>query len=165
MGIRDRTVSIRPDIMTTLNRGFESDLTDAVLDDAEEQLRDSLGPEVERLARDRWEDYARRNDYDIEHIWKEADREVRREGDTVRLSIEWPGLTALFEFGVSPHTIEGNPVLAFQWEGPPEGTRPPGAPEQVVAQSVNWGSVTGGIPESRAIRDTWRELGRVIDRG
>jgi hypothetical protein len=151
--------------MTTLESGFEDKLEAAILDDAERRLREELGARIEALARGRWQQYARRNDYDISHVWEDAERAVNREGDTVRLSIEWPELTALFEFGVSPHTIEGDPLLAFHWAAPPEGTRPPGAPENVVAQSVNWGSVTGGIPESRAIRDTWRELGRVIGDG
>lgn len=151
--------------MTTISSGFESDLREAIIQDVHRKTREQIGPQVEALARQRWKDYATRNDYDIEHIWQEADRTVRRDGDVVRLTIEWPGLTALFEFGVSPHTIEGNPLLSFVWEAPPEGTRPPGAPENVVAQSVDWGSVTGGIPESRAIRDTWRELSRVVADG
>jgi len=110
--------------MTTLNNGFERDLREAVLADAESRLREELGPRVERLSRERWRQYASRNGYDIEHIWQEAERTVRREGESVTLGIEWPGLTALFEFGVSPHTIEGDPALAFHWAAPPEGTRP-----------------------------------------
>ena len=54
----------------------------------------------------------------------------------------------------------GNPTLAFGWESPPEGTRPPGAPSYVVTDEVNWGSVTGGIDEARAIRDMLIDLRR-----
>jgi len=144
--------------MTTLSGSFEADLREAVLEDAEARLRATLGPRLVALARERWESYASRNDYDIAHIWQDATLEVSREGEVVQVSVQWPELTALFEFGVSPHTIEGDPVLAFHWAAPPEGTRPPGAPENVVAQSVDWGSVTGGIPEARAIRDALRQF-------
>jgi hypothetical protein len=105
------------------------------------------------VAEEQFRAYAGRNDYDIEHIWQDVDGpEVTRSRDGVTAYVQWPGLTALFEFGVDPHTIEGDPVLAFYWQGPPEGTRPSGAPSYVVTDSVNWGSVTGGIPEARAIR-------------
>jgi len=58
MGVNNRTVSIRPNAMTTLNNGFERDLQEAVLADAESRLREELGPRVERLSRERWRQYA-----------------------------------------------------------------------------------------------------------
>jgi len=138
----------------TLDSGFEADLREAVLDDVEATLRDEIGPELADVIRENWQAYASRNGYDIDHIWEDFEGPfVDRSDGTITLRMKWPGLTALFEYGVSPHTIEGNPLLAFIWESPPEGTRPPGAPEHIVADEVNWGSVTGGIPESRAIRD------------
>lgn len=143
----------------TLESSFEDDLREAFLDDVEQTLRDEVGPALEDAARENWEAYASRNGYDIDHIWEDAEGPfVDRDDQSVSIRIEWPGLTALFEFGVDPHTIEGNPYLAFTWESPPEGTRPPGAPEHVVADEVNWGSVTGGIPEARAIRDAIDQL-------
>jgi len=139
--------------MTTLDSSFETDLREAVLDSAEARLRAELGPRLVGLARDRWEAYASRNDYDISHIWEDAELEVTREPDGVTLRVEWPELTALFEFGVSPHTIEGDPVLRFYYER---------IGEVVYATSVDWGSETGGIPESRAIRDALRQFRREV---
>lgn len=149
--------------MTSLESSFEADLREALLEDIEQTLREEVGPQLKQAARENFEAYASAHGYDIEHIWQDAEGPmIDRDGDSVSLRIEWPGLTALFEFGVSPHTIEGDPILSFVWEGPPGGTRPPGAPKHVVAQEVNWGSVTGGIPESRAIRDAMNTVRREL---
>lgn len=140
----------------TLERGFEDDLREAVLADVEQTLRDEIGPELKRAARENFEDYAATNDYDIGHIWQEAAGPmVEATADGVSVRIEWPELTALFEFGVSPHTIEGNPVLHFYWEA---------KDQWVTTESVEWGSETGGIPESRAIRDALRSIRREVGR-
>lgn len=149
--------------MTQLEPGFEDDLRQAVLDDVERTLRDDLAPAFKQTAQENFEAYADRHDYDIDHIWEDAELEIERTDQGVGLRIEWPSLTALFEFGVSPHTIDGNPLLSFIWERPPEGTRPPGAPRHVVTESVDWGSVTGGIPESRAIRNALQWLRREVE--
>lgn len=141
-----------------LDSGFEDSLREATLDEAEDKARNEIGPRLKRVAQENWQTYANRHDYDIEHIWNDATLEVDRDDDSVSIRIEWPGLTALFEWGVDPHTIEGNPILSFTWQGPPEGTRPAGAPKHIVADEVNWGSVTGGIPESRAIRDAMDDI-------
>ena len=145
----------------TLDDAFEQKLKEALLDDVERTLRHRIGPQLLEAARENWIEYANRNDYDIDHIWEDVEGPVvERTGDNVQLRLEWPGLTALFECGVSPHTIEGNPLLSFHWAAPPEGTRPPGAPEHVTAESVNWGSVTGGIPASRSIRNALDDVRR-----
>lgn len=138
--------------MTTLDSGFENALREAVMDRMEARV-ETLGETWKDVAQNAFESYAASNDYDIQHVWEDADGPfIERSRDTVTARIEWPGLTALFEWGVEPHVIRGNP-LRFRWEAPPEGTRPPGAPPFVVAEEVNWGSVTGGIPEARAIRE------------
>ncbi|WP_135807357.1 hypothetical protein [Halorussus marinus] len=136
-----------------LDSSFEDDLRAAILDDVEQQFRDEIGPELIDVARSNWEAYASRNDYDISHIWEDADLVIERDDSSVSVRIEWPELTALFEFGVSPHTIEGNPLLHFYWDE---------IDQWVTTESVEWGSETGGIPESRAIRDAMNELRRVL---
>lgn len=137
--------------MTTLDADFERNLHAALMDKIEARIRE-LGELFKEVAEDAFKAYAARNGYDIDHVWEDAELAVERGRNSVTARIEWPGLTALFEWGVEPHVIRGSP-LAFRWEGPPAGTRPPGAPPFVVSDEVNWGSVTGGIPEARAIRE------------
>ncbi len=138
--------------MTTLDAGFEDALREDLLDEAESAVADHAR-ELEREASDRFQSYAAREAYDISHLWRDTSvSRVRRTNTRVSARVSWPALTALFEYGVDPFVLEGNPTLAFEWLAPPAGTRPPGAPSFVVADSVNWGSVTGGISEARAIR-------------
>jgi hypothetical protein len=135
-----------------LDSRFEDDLRDATLAQAEGRLRESLGPRLEQVARTNWQRYAADNDYDIDHVWEDIDGPtITRTGDHVSAHIEWPGLTALFEFGVSPHIIEGNPLLHFYWAE---------KDQWVTTESVNWGSETGGIPAARAIRNALRDVER-----
>lgn len=134
--------------------GFVDGAREAFLDDIEKKFREEYGPQLKRVAEENWKAYASRNGYEISHVWEDAEGPiVERDGDSVTLRIEWPELTALFEFGVSPHTIEGNPLLHFFWEE--KG-------QWVQTESVDWGSETGGINESRAIRDAMNELRRVL---
>ena len=136
-----------------LETDFEGDLREAVLDDVEKTARDEIGPTLKQVAEDNWKAYASSNDYDIDHIWEDAELSIERDDSSVSVRIEWPGLTALFEFGVSPHTIEGNPLLHFYWEK---------IDQWITTDSVEWGSETGGIPESRAIRDALGALEREV---
>jgi hypothetical protein len=137
-----------------LKDSFEDDLQEVVLDVVEQTVREDIGPMLKQTARQNFEAYASRNDYDIDYIWEDAKGPiVDRSDDGVSVRIEWPGLTALFEFGVDPHPTEGNPELHFKWENAPSG-----APEWVQTERVNWGSETGGIPESRAVRDAMNWL-------
>jgi len=148
--------------MVTLDADFEDQLADALLDDAEEQA-EGIGQDLKDTAEQNFSEYAGRNDYSISHIWSGATGpEVERDPNAVRVSVQWPELTALYEHGVAPHTIRGSP-LAFAWPAPPGGTRPQGAPSFVVADEVNWGSVTGGIPEARAIRNALAEIRRELN--
>lgn len=139
--------------MTTLESGFERKLEAAVLESVEREA-DAIGEAFKADVEERFRAYADRNDYDVDHIWEDADLVVERSPSEVRIRVEWPELTALFEFGVSPHVIRGRPKLAFVWKGAPSDVkRQYGDPPFMVTDAVNWGSVTGGIPAARAIRD------------
>jgi hypothetical protein len=136
--------------MTTLNSGFEDDLREALLDDVERWFQEDVGPQLIETARENWQAYADRNDYDIDHIPDDAELSVERDEDSVTVRVEFPELTALFEWGVDPHTIEGDPLLHFYWEA---------KDQWIKTESVDWGSETGGIPEARAIRDALEAVG------
>lgn len=127
-----------------LERAFEAKLREALLADVERQVRKDVGPALKETAEANWKAYAARNDYDISHVWDDAELSVSRRRNAVAVRIEWPALTALFEFGVSPHTIDGNPLLHFYWEA---------KDQWITTESVDWGSETGGIEAARAIRD------------
>lgn len=133
-------------------QGFEEAAEQAILEEYEAHLREEIGPALKRIARENFEAYASRHGYDIGFIWEEAELTVERSGDTLYLRIDWPELTALFEFGVEPHTITGDP-LHFYWEA---------KDQWITTDEVNWGSETGGIPESRAVRDALNEIRRVM---
>jgi len=139
--------------MATLENDFEAKLQEALLDDIEQTLEEEIGPWLIQTAREQWEAYASRNGYDIEFIWEDAEFAVERDDDSVTLRVEWPELSALFEFGVEPHTIEGNPTLTFYWEA---------KDQWITTDEVNWGSETGGINESRAVRDAMNDLRRLL---
>lgn len=140
--------------MTELDGAFEAKLREALLSEVEQQLREDIGPLLKATAKENFQRYAQRNDYAIQHIWEDADGPfVERTRNSVRVRVEWPELTALFEFGVSPHTINGNPLLTFYWEA---------KDQWITTESVNWGSETGGINAARAIRDALGEAEREI---
>lgn len=145
--------------MTTLDRGFEDALADAVLPDQDETIE--LGEDLRDRAEAYWDAYMAEHDYDIEHITREATVEDVSVGSRERsVTVTWP-FSSLFEHGVDPHVIRASSTdyLAFEWPAPPEGTRPEGAPAYVRTDEVDWGSETGGIPKARAIRDAlmdWR---------
>lgn len=152
--------------MTTLEDGFEDALRESLLDGAEEAVgewRDQLADESER----RFDAYAARNGYDLGYLGDTIETSrVRRRGNRVSATVSWGALAAIWEYGVSPFTLEASgDQLAFLWASPPEGTRPPGAPEFVQSKSVNWGSVTGGIPEARAIRTALQVVGQAMRNG
>lgn len=151
-----------------LDRDFEEKLAAAVLPD-EEQTR-ALGERLKAIAEDNWRAYMAANGYDLEHVVRDAevlDVEAGDRRSSVR--VEWP-FSALFEFGVDPHVIEasGASVLAFEWpemEGEEFGNTGRNF-EEVFAETwptvffpaVNWGSESGGIPASRAVRDALMEF-------
>lgn len=165
--------------MTTLEASFEDNLREAMLDEAEAKLvgqQANLIYEFVELVHERLRSYGRRHGYDVEStIDSLGEPQVERTDDRLTVTIGWTSeQMARWEFGVSPHTIDGNPVLSFVWEDPPgwvreefEQARSAGGEFRsgwrVYFSSVEWGSDTGGIPASRAIRDSIRGLRRVLE--
>lgn len=148
--------------MTTIP-GLEDAMREEYADAAEEKVAEHAEHLADE-AGDRFDAYASRNGYDLGHLSRDIEvGSVRRRGNRVSATVAFNGFgTGLFEYGVDPFVMEGSPILAFFWEGPPGGTRPPGAPEYVVDTEINWGSVTGGIPEARAIRTALQVVGRAM---
>lgn len=145
--------------MARLETGFEQKATDAFQQAAVDGLYGERGNvvfEFIQTVNENFQRYARANGYDIDHIWQDVEvTDAQPTATGARARIEWPGLTGLFEYGVSPHTIDGNPLLHFYWEE---------ADQWVQTESVDWGSETGGIPEARAIRNGLRSLRASLQR-
>lgn len=160
--------------MATLESGFERDLREAVLDDAERRLvgeRANLVFQFVELVHTHLRAYGERNGYDVESTIDSVGQPVvdRSRGRiTVTVGWEHPQM-ARWEFGTSDHTIDGDPVLAFVWEDPPQWVREEfdqartaggqfRSGWQVFLPSVD----VDGLPASRAIRDALNGLRRVL---
>jgi len=163
--------------MTTLDNSFKRDLREAALDETEAQLvgqEANLLFEFVELVHTRLRAYGRRHGYDVESTIKSLGQpEVRRTGDSLTVTVGWEAeQMARWEFGVSPHTIDGNPILSFVWENPPDWVKQ----EFDQARSAGGEFASGwrvffpsvehpGIPESRAIRDSLRAFNEVLRNG
>ncbi len=105
----------------TLSRDFEDQLKADVLDQLEGDLPEQLGEAIEQ-SHDRLRDFGSQYDYNIDPIIESLQEpEIRRERDGI--TAEWGyehEAAPYFEFGTSDHTINGNPILSFVWEDPPE---------------------------------------------
>lgn len=149
--------------MTTLD-GFEDNLRESVMEDAETALYGGQGNiafQFLRAANQNFEEYASRNDYDLDSIIESGQvTDTQRSANRVSVTIEWTsGLTGIYEFGASEHTIDGDPVLSFIWSDPPEWVKdafPQGRTsggQFVSGWRVYFAEVSHpGVPESRAIR-------------
>lgn len=153
---------------------FGDDLADAMLDEAEAKL---IGEEANyifqlvELVHAELRSYGRRNGYDVESTIDSLGTPVvdRSEG-RVAVTVGWESEQMdRWEFGVSRHTIDGNPILSFIWEDPPQWVREEfdqGRSDDGTFTSgwrVFFGSVDHpGIPASRAIRDSMRAFEEVL---
>ena len=142
--------------MTTLDSDFETAVEQVVLDVAERHLRDRLDDTVAESHRVLRE-YGGRNDYSVEPVIDSLQSPtIRRESDRVVARWGWTHEAApFFDAGVSPHTIEGDPILRFVWEDAPAGVREMFADTERVDGDpvVYFDSVEHpGIPASRFVR-------------
>jgi len=140
-----------------------------LLDQLETRLvteRGSLVFQAIRVSHGTLNSYGGRNDYHVESITEsvQVNHERGGRGLVVRWYWEHEGAQYL-NFGVSPHTIDGNPILSFIWEDAPQSVREMfphtervGGDPRVFFQSVNWGSDTGGIPAAHFVRAGTRWL-------
>jgi hypothetical protein len=109
-----------------LGRGFEADAQAALLDAAERELVGRTGNLVFQAIQRSHEvlrSVGATEEYDIEPIIDSlGEVEVNRTDGAITARWGWTHEAApFFEFGTRPHTVEGDPVLAFRWEdAPPE---------------------------------------------
>lgn len=160
--------------MATLDQSFEGDLRDAVLGDAETKLvgeEANLVFEFVELVHANLRTYGRRHGYDVEStIDSLGTPQVDRSEGRITVTVGWESEQMdRWEFGVSPHTINGQPILSFIWQSPPEWVKDEfeqgrdSSGQFVSGWRVFFGSVDHpGLPASRAIRDAIEGLRQVL---
>jgi len=96
--------------------------TEAAREEAYRELvgkRDNLVFQAIQESHDRLRKVGESEDYDVEPIIESLELvEVDESGGEIRWGWSHPA-AEFFEFGTSPHTIEGDPILSFVWEDPP----------------------------------------------
>lgn len=160
--------------MVSLEPAFETKVEVAMTDAVEHELvgqQASLIYELVELTHTLLRAYGQRHGYDVEStIDSLGQPEVDRQAGRVAVTIGWESEQfSRFEFGVSPHRIDGNPILSFIWENPPDWVKQEfdqarGASGrfesgwQVFFESVQH----PGIPEGRAVRDAMNAFQQVL---
>lgn len=155
-----------------LSSSFESDLREAVLDDAEHQIigtQGSLVHQAVQQSHDSLRQYGSSNDYDVEPIIESlGEPTVDRSQDSLTVEWGWEHEAAPhFAFGTSDHTVDGDPVLSFIWEDAPPGIHEmfPETERVDGDPRVFFGDVeVAGLPESRFVRDALNWLRREVQR-
>ena len=109
----------------TLDGDFEGKVRDGVLNTALQQARETWVPAMVAQSHERLRQYGAANDYDVEPVIAALNQpRVTRDGDQIVARWGWSHEAApFFDAGVSPHTIEGDPILSFVWEDAPAGVR------------------------------------------
>ena len=149
-----------------LDSGFERKLREAILDDVQEEMLADDGPvwgAVER-SHEILREYGRRHDYNVGPVIEAlAEPSVTRKADRVVAYWGWFHPAAPhFEFGTSDHVVDGDPVLTFIWEEPPEWVK-----EEFEREGEGWRvflpqTEPSGLPESRFVRDALAWLRREV---
>lgn len=162
--------------MATLDSTFEADLREAMLDSAEHALvgqQASLVYQFVELVHTRLRAYGQRHGYDVESTIESLGQpEVTRSPDRLTIRIGWESeQMGRWEFGTSDHTVDGDPILSFVWEDPPQWVREEFDQARGSGGEFESGwrvflpeTEPSGLPESRAIRDSLNALRRVIER-
>lgn len=118
----------------TLDRDFEPAVEQAFLAELRSKLvgeRDNIVFTAIQASHDRLD----ASGYDIESVKESLITPTVDESDG-RITVTW-GWThpaaEFFEFGTSVHSIQGDPVLSFVWEDPPQWVR-----EEFDAEADGW---------------------------
>jgi len=148
-----------------LDRDFEDDLAESLLDELERKARADIAPRLASETRRLLDEYGRRNDYDIAGIRDAIRTDVTRTDSTVRVTMRLPDPALLFERGTVDHVVEADDaeVLSFIWENPPQWVREEfeqeGEGYRVFLPEVE----VSGLPEGRFIRDALHEVRRRLE--
>lgn len=151
---------------------FERNLREAILDSTEEELLDAWAEGFVDLVHARLRSYGERHDYDVESTIESFEGvELKRTRNGIHLEATWASpQMERWEFGTSPHTIDGNPILSFVWEDPPQWVR-----EEFDQARGEGGQFQSGwrvflpevehpgMPASRAIRESFDGLQRLLE--
>jgi len=102
-------------------------------------------------------EYGQRHDYHVAPITESvALLDTSAAGRRATARWGWQHDAApFFNFGVAPHTIGGSPLLHFFWDE---------VGQWVQTEQVEWGSNTGGIPESRFVQSSMDWLRQELQR-
>jgi len=152
--------------MATLDSSFKDQLQEALLDDIQEWMLADDGPvqgAVER-SEEILTEYGQRHDYNVGPVIEAlAEPAIVRKDDRVIARWGWYHPAAPhFEFGTSDHTVDGNDILSFVWEEPPQWVR-----EEFEKEGDGWrvflpSTDVSGLPESRFVRDGLAWLRREV---
>jgi len=108
----------------TLERDFEDDLREAVLDEAEQQLVGERDNAVHRSVQAS-HDALDASDYNTDSVKDSlTGPTVDRSQQSLTVTWGWSHPDARYlNSGTSPHTVDGDPILSFIWEDPPAWAR------------------------------------------
>lgn len=117
-GVESVTIEVTADVDDT-------DLQDDLMDYAYDEFVGSAGNlvfQAVQKSHERLQSYGSSHDYSVGNIPSSfTGVETQRGGGTLTIGYGWSHpATSFFERGVSPHTINGQPILSFIWEDPPD---------------------------------------------
>jgi len=116
------------ELVATVDDSFGDEAQQALVNDVREKLvgqQNNLVFASVRVAHGTLRSYGSRNDYAVEPVTESVEIiETTATDSTFRVRWGWTHEAAeYFQFGVSPHTINGTPLLSFIWEDAPDGVR------------------------------------------
>lgn len=145
-----------------LERGFEDDLREAVMDDVERKLvgeQENAIHQFVETVHENLRSYGQRHGYNVESTIESLGQvETERTENSIEVTVGWESeQMARWEFGTSDHTVDGDPLLVFEFDAseyPYLDEMFPGGTAFLPETNPS------GIPEARAIRDAMNTLRR-----